>query len=187
MTWRSILEEEQALLREVLQAAERECDCIDASGRCHIDLVTDMSEFFRYFGDGLHDPKEGGLLHSRLRRRGMTGDHGPLEQLLDEHKWSHSQLDELRDTVDAIGKGDTGLIHQLSAQLREYLEVMRRHVDVEETAFFDLVSRYLTQNDLERLSEEFNAVHDGEAEEGVQAFHEGLAHRVLADEREICG
>ena len=187
MTWRSILEEEHRLLREVLEAAERECDCIDASGRCHIELVTDMIEFFRYFGDGLHDPKEDGLLYSRLRRRGMTRDLGPLEQLLGEHEWSHGQLDVLQDTVEAVRKGDSGLVPQLSTELREYIEVMRRHVDVEETVFFDLVSRHLNQTDLVELSQEFNVVHDDEAEEGVQAFYERLAHRVLADEREICG
>ena len=187
MTWRSILEEEHRLLGEVLEAAERECDSIDASGRCHVDLVTDMIEFFRFFGEGLHDPKEDGLLISRLRRRGMASEHGLLDRLQGEREWSHGQLNVLRDTVDAIGKGNKGLIHQLSAQLREYIAAMRRHVDVVETELFDAASSHLAQEDLDRLTEEFNAVHDGEAEEGVQAFYERLAHRVLADEREICG
>jgi hemerythrin-like domain-containing protein len=187
MTWRRILEGEHRLLYEVLEAAEKECDCIEASGRCRIDLVTDMIEFFRYFGEGLHDLKEEGLLYSRLHKRGMTSEDEPLEQLLSEHEWSRSQLDVLQDTVNDIKNGDTGLIRQLSAQLREYIEVMRLHMDVEETEFFDLVSHYLTQKDLDELTDEFDAAHDDEVDEGVQAFYEQLAHRVLADEREICG
>lgn len=186
MTWRKILEDEHRLVREVLTAAEKECDHIDTTGCCRIDLVGDMVEFFRYFSDGLHDPKEEGLLYARCHKRGMTDDDEPLEQMLGEHEWCRGKLDALEDTLLAIKAGNTGLNRELSAGLREYIDVNRCHIDVEETQFFDIVSHYLTRKDLDELTEEFDAVHFDEVEEGVQAFYEQLAHRVLAAETQVC-
>jgi hemerythrin-like domain-containing protein len=187
MTWRDILEREHRLLYEVLDAAEKECDRIDASGCARIELVGDMIEFFRYFGDGLHDPKEEGLLYARCHKRGMTNEDEPLEQMLGEHEWCRAQLDALQDTLDAIKGGKLGLVRELSTELREYVEVNRCHMEVEETAFFDLATHYLTEKDLDELTEEFEAVHYDEVEEGVQEFYESLAHRVLEAETEACG
>ena len=63
----------------------------------------------------------------------------------------------------------------------------RCHIEVEESLFFDMASNYLTERDLEELTAEFEAAHSDEVDEGVQAFYEGLAHRVLAAENEVCG
>lgn len=182
MTWREILEREHRVMYEVLAAAEKECAYIDETGDCHTALVQDMIEFFRYFADGLHDPKEEGLLYARCHRRGMTDEDQPLEQLLGEHEWSKGQLVALQHTVDAIKAGRGELAPELARELRDYVDVYRRHMEVEETQFFDLVSHYLTENDLKELSQEFAAVYEDELEEGVHGFYEELAHRVLAAE-----
>jgi hemerythrin-like domain-containing protein len=187
MTWRKILEDEHRLVLEVLQAAEKECDHIDATGCCRVELVGDMLEFFRYFNDGLHDPKEEGLLFARCHKRGMTDEDEPLEQMLGEHEWCCGKLDALQATLKAIAGGDAALSRGLSADLREYIDVNRCHIEVEETLFFDMASHYLTQRDLDELTEEFEAAHFDEVQEGVQAFYEELAHRVLAAENEACG
>lgn len=183
MTWRKILEEEHRLVLEVLDAAEKECDHIDATGCCHVDLAADMLEFFRYFNDGLHDPKEEGLLYTRCHKRGMTEQDEPLEQMIGEHEWSRIRLDALYDTLAALKAGNTSLGGELASGMREYIEVNRCHIDIEETLFFDTASHYLTEGDLEELTAEFEAVHADEVEEGVQSFYEALAHRVLAAER----
>ncbi|MEZ5125589.1 MAG: hemerythrin domain-containing protein [Thermoleophilia bacterium] len=187
MNWRDVLEGEHSLLLEVLDAAERECDFIDSTGNVHMDLVGDMVEFFRYFGDGLHDPKEEGLLYARCHRRGMTNDDEPLEQLMAEHEWCRATLDELQETLPAIKDGTTSAIRDLSVKLREYVQVTRCHIEVEETLFFDTTAHYLTEQDLAELSEEFARAHEEEVEEGVHAYYQELAHRVLAAETEMCG
>lgn len=186
MGWREILEREHRLQYRVLDAAEKECDHIDATGCCHVELVSDMIEFFRYFGDGLHDPKEDGLLYARCQKRGMTTDDEPLEQMLAEHEWCRTQLDMLQDTLAAVKAGDTGLVRDLSTQLREFADVNRTHMEVEETTFFDLCGHYLTSKDLDELSDEFERIHEDEVDEGVRAFYEKLANDVLQREIEAC-
>ena len=185
MTWRKILEREHELLLEVLSAAEKESAHIEATGRARIDLVSDMVEFFRYFGDGLHDPKEEGLLFVRCHRRGMTDEDEPLEQMLAEHEWMRAAQDDLQAMIDGLKAGNTSLARPLAAKLREYVEINRLHIKVEEELFYETVAHYLTDKDNEELTVEFDAVHYDEVEEGVQEFYEQLAHRVLAAEDEM--
>lgn len=183
MGWRKILEAEHRLMLEVSEAAEAECDHIELTGVVRTPLVTDILAFFRFFCDGLHDPKEDGLLFSRCHRRGMSEEDEPLEQMLGEHEWCAGRLDTLQAELAALPEDDREAALTFAADLREYLEVIRCHIDVEETLFFDLAQHYLTVNDRRELTEEFESVHYDEVEDGVQAFWEELAHRLYEEEK----
>ena len=145
MGWRKILEAEHRLMLEVAEAAEAECRHIEATGTIRADLVGDMIGFFRYFGDGLHHPKEESLLFARCHRRGMTDEDEPLEQMIGEHEWCRVKLDGLEQTLERIDPDDRAAALDFAARLREYLEVARCHVEVEEDVFFDTAQHYLTE------------------------------------------
>jgi len=181
MGWRKILEAEHRLMLEVAAAADKECDHIAATGAVRADLVGDILGFFR-FSDGLHDPKEDGLLFARCHKRGMTDDDEPLEQMIGEHEWCAGRLDRLHVELKELPEGDRGAALALAADLREYVEVLRCHIEVEESLFFDTAQHYLTESDRRRLTEEFEAVHYDEVEEGVEQYWQALAHRLLAAE-----
>jgi len=184
MGWRKILEAEHRLMLEVADAADKECAHIEATGVVRADLVGDMLGFFRFFCDGLHDPKEDGLLFARCHKRGMTDDDEPLEQMIGEHEWCAGRLDRLQVEVQELPEGDTAAARGFAADLREYVEVIRCHIEVEESLFFDTAQHYLTLEDRRQLTEEFESVHYDELEEGVEQYWEALAHRLLAAERD---
>ena len=182
MGWRKILEAEHRLMLEVADAADKECEHIAATGAVRADLVTDILGFFRFFCDGLHDPKEDGLLFARCHKRGMTDDDEPLEQMLGEHEWCTGRLDGLQVELKELRDGDSGAALAFAAGLTEYVEIVRCHIDVEESLFFDTAQHYLTESDRRQLTEEFESVHYDEVEEGVEQYWESLAHRLLAVE-----
>jgi hemerythrin-like domain-containing protein len=182
MGWRKILEAEHRLMLEVADAAEAECRHIQASGEIRVDLVGDMLGFFRYFADGLHDPKEEGLLYARCHRRGMTDQDEPLEQMIGEHEWCRGKLDAMERMLETMDPGDAAVVTEFAGCLCEYIEVVRCHIEVEEDVFFDTAQHYLTVNDRHELTEEFEAVHWDEVEEGVASYWEDLAHRLYATE-----
>jgi hemerythrin-like domain-containing protein len=179
MGWRSILEAEHRLMLEVAAAADAECAHIECTGELRPDLTDDILGFFRYFCDGLHDPKEDGLLYSRCRKRGMTEADEPLEQMLGEHEWCAGRLDALQRELRLVVLGDRASAPGFAADLREYVGVVRCHIAVEEKQFFGLAERYLTATDQAHLDEEFESVAFDEVEDGVHEYWEQLAHRVL--------
>ncbi len=182
MGWRKILEAEHRLVLDVADAADRECACIEATGAVRADLAGDILGFFRYFSDGLHDPKEEDLLYARCHRRGMTDQDEPLEQMIGEHEWCRGQLDGLEQSLERMARDDRASALDFAARMREYVEVVRCHIEVEEDVFFDTAQHYLTQNDRHELTEEFEAVHWDEVEEGVASYWEDLAHRLWVAE-----
>jgi hemerythrin-like domain-containing protein len=185
MSWRSILEAEHRLVREVADAAEAECANTEQTGRVRGDLVDAILAFFRYFTEGLHDPKEDGLLFARCHKRGMTEQDEPLEQLIGEHEWVAGRLDALHRELYDLAADDRDGSLRLAAGLREFIGVVRCHMEVEETQFFDLAEHYLTAGDREQLTEEFEAVRYAEVEEGVQAYWQDVAHKLLEVEKPV--
>ena len=112
----------------------------------------------------------------------MTDEDEPLEQMIGEHEWCRVKLDGLEQTLERIDPGDRAAALDFAARLREYLEVARCHVEVEEDVFFDTAQHYLTESDRHELTEEFEAVHWDEIEEGVSSYWEDLAHRLWVAE-----
>jgi hemerythrin-like domain-containing protein len=182
MGWRKILEAEHRLVLEVADAADRECDHTERTGSVRADLAGDILGFFRYFNDGLHDPKEEDLLIARCHRRGMTEEDEPLEQLIGEHEWCRGKLDGLERSLERLSPQDKEAALDFARRLHEYVDVIRCHIAVEEDVFFDLTQHYLTENDRHELTEEFEAVHWDEVEEGVASYWEDLAHRLWVAE-----
>lgn len=182
MGWRKILEAEHRLVLEVADAADKECAHIEASGVVRADLAGDILGFFRYFNDGLHDPKEEDLLFARCHKRGMTDEDEPLEQMLGEHEWCRGKLDCLEQLLEVMDADDRVAALDFAVRLREYVEVVRCHIEVEEDVFFDTAQHYLTLADRRALTEEFEAVHWDEVEAGVASYWEELAHRLTEAE-----
>jgi hemerythrin-like domain-containing protein len=182
MGWRRILEGEHRLVLEVADAADKECAHIEATGVVRADLAGDILGFFRYFNDGLHDPKEEDLLFARCHKRGMTDEDEPLEQMLGEHEWCRGKLDCLEQLLEVMDVDDRVAALDFATRMREYVEVVRCHIEVEEALFFDTAQHYLTLDDRRALTEEFEAAHWDEVETGVASYWEALAHRLTAAE-----
>ena len=105
MGWRKILESEHRLMLEVADAQTRNAPTSRPRAEARIDLVGEIIGFFRYFCDGLHDPKEDGLLFARCHKRGMTNEDEPLEQMIGEHEWCRGELDGLERRARAARAG----------------------------------------------------------------------------------
>ena len=129
MGWRRILEAEHRLMLEVADAADAECAHVEATGRVRGDLVDAILGFFRFFCDGLHDPKEDGLLFSRCHKRGMT-DAGRAAGAADRRA---------RVVRRAAGRPAARAVRPrpgqprarrcvFAAELREYVDVLRCHI-----------------------------------------------------------
>jgi hemerythrin-like domain-containing protein len=179
MGWRKILEAEHVVLLEVVDAAEREARHMEETGESRPEVIRSMLDFFRYFNDGLHDPKEEGLLFSRCHRRGMPCDEGKLGRMMHEHEVCRTHIDGLRDGFAKLNAG-TMEPQDFARRLYGYAELLREHIEIEQNEFYDAAQQYLTLDDRKELSEEFESVHYDEVEEGVLEYYEELGHHLSA-------
>jgi hemerythrin-like domain-containing protein len=173
-----ILKREHRTVLLVAKAARRD---LEGAGETHgiaEEEVERLLDFFRYFTNSCHDPKEEDLLFTALHRRGLPWDDYPLRELVREHEEMRIVLDSASDWLPLVKAGDTTAVMSLVHDLKIYLDLLERHVAAEEGALFPLVQELLTARDLEELSDAFAVITCEELEDGMHAYYTDVAHEL---------
>ena len=173
-----ILKQEHQTVLLVVKAARRDLEDAGETHEIAEEEVKQLLDFFRYFTNSCHDPKEEDLLFTALHRRGLPWDDYPLRELVREHEEMRIVLDSASDWLPLVKAGDTTAVMSLVHDLKVYLDLLERHVAAEEGALFPLVQELLTARDLEELNDAFAAITYEELEEGVHAYYTDLAHEL---------
>jgi hemerythrin-like domain-containing protein len=173
-----ILKREHQTVLLVVKAARRDLEDAGETHEIAEEEVKQLLDFFRYFTNSCHDPKEEDLLFTALHRRGLPWDDYPLRELVREHEEMRIVLDSASDWLPLVKAGDTTAVMSLVHDLEVYLDLLERHVAAEEGALFPLVQELLTARDLEELNDAFAAIACEELEEGVHAYYTDLAHEL---------
>jgi len=173
-----VLRREHSMVKLVLDAASRDLDTIAMRRTADAGELERLIEFFRYFADACHDPKEEDLLFCMLHRRGMSWETWPLDELLKEHEEMRVILDSAADWLPLVRQGEAAAIDPIVHNLRTYVALVDSHIEKEEDVVFPLAMRYLTGKDVEELRQAFDSIEEEEAEEGVREYYAELARRL---------
>ena len=165
------------MVRLVLDAAARDLDRVARTRDADVAEIERLIDFFRYFADAAHDPKEEDLLFCMLHRRGMSWQTWPLDELLKEHEEMRVILDSAADWLPLLRQGEPAAIDPLVHNLRTYVALVDAHIEKEETVVYPLAQRYLTAADVAELRQAFDSIEE-EEEEGVRDYYAELAHRL---------
>ena len=178
-----ILKREHRTVLLVVGAARRDLEVADETRGIAEVEVEQLLDFFRYFTNSCHDPKEEGLLFTALHRRGLSWDDSPLRELVREHHEMRVVLESAYDWLPPAEAGDSTAVMSLVHDLTVYLDLLERHIAAEEEAIFPIVQELLTARDLEELSDAFAAIACEELEQGVHAYYTDLAHELVGTAR----
>jgi hemerythrin-like domain-containing protein len=178
-----ILKREHRTVLRVVKAARRDLEVADETRGIADHEVERLLDFFRYFTNSCHDPKEEDLLFTALHRRGLSWDDYPLRELLREHHEMRVVLDSAYDWLPLVKAGDSTALMSLVHDLMVYLDLLERHIAAEEEAIFPIVQELLTARDLAELSDAFAAIACEELEQGVHAYYTDLAHELVGTAR----
>ena len=173
-----ILKREHRSVLLVVEAARRDLGGAGDMPEIAESEVERFLDYFRYFTNSCHDPKEEDLLFTALHRRGLAWDDYPLRELVRQHQEMRVVLDSASDWLPLVRAGDTTALLSLAHDLKIYLDLLERHIAAEEEAVFPLVLDLLTAPDLKELSDAFAAIACEELEEGVHAYYTDLAHEL---------
>ena len=173
-----ILKREHSVVRLVTAAARRDLAEEAATHSLALEEIEKLIDFFRYFANSCHDPKEEDLLFAMLHRRGMAWDAYPLRGLVQDHEEMRVILDSAEDWLPQLRSGDAAALEPLVHNLRTYVDFVDRHIDMEEEVVFPMAAQYLSAADFEELSDAFAAIACEELEEGVHAYYSDLAHEL---------
>lgn len=187
------LTREHVLLILMTKTAEQEVRYMRDTGEYRKDEVGQLVDFFEFFTEACHDPKEENFLFAHLRNRGLSADTGILAQFYRDHEEFTTRLRAIEHWLLADKKDGPKDVAELAGQLNDYLNLMRSHVAREEDHLFTLANGLLTDEDQKEIERGFDAVESEEVAEGVQEKYSELAHllvgrptETLLKEHKIC-
>jgi hemerythrin-like domain-containing protein len=173
-----ILKREHRMVSQVAQAARRDVDRAGETGTADAGELDDLIEFFRYFMNSCHAPKEEDLLFTMLHRRGLAWDTSPLCDLVREHETMRLMLDSASDWLVPFTAGEAGALQPLLHDLATYLDLLEQHIAEEEELVFPLAQELLAGHDFAELGEAFAALACEELDDGMHTYYADMARHL---------
>ena len=163
-----ILKDEHDLILQALDALEQKIAALETGAAPDRAYFEKAVHFLRTFADKCHHGKEEDLLFKTMVDRGFPLQGGPIAVMLSEHDSGRAFIRGMADGAAALGK-DPGATQQIIQSGRGYIQLLRGHIDKENTILFPLADHVLTPEDQEHLGKEFERF---EAEETGVGVHE---------------
>ena len=143
-----------AMLAVVETAAYRLRDGKDVSPT----LFTDAVGFFRNFADACHHGKEELELFPELVEHGLPKEGGPVGVMLVEHDQGRAFVRGMKEAADKYAQGDQSAIPALVSNVLGYVELLRAHIDKENSVLFNMADRLLSDTEQDQLYDGFEEI-----------------------------
>jgi len=177
-----VLLEEHRNIEKLLVVLEQELDVFDHSESPDYEILQAVIDYFQYYPEGYHHPKED-ILFEKLKLRDPVAAMriGDVE---DEHEMETERLNRFAQAVDDVLAGREYLRQNFHDVVREFIEYQRQHMDKEERLLFPAAIKALRAEDWAeidaRMDDRKDPLFDGVTD---RKFH-ALRQTILRWERE---
>jgi hemerythrin-like domain-containing protein len=149
-----------------LDALETEISQIEAGRAPDRVYFEKVVEFLRTFADKCHHGKEEHLLFKTMVDRGFPREVGPIAVMLHEHEVGRAFVRGISEAA-ASAAGDPGAARRIIDSARGFIQLLRGHIDKENTILFPMADNVLTPEDQAHLKEEFERFESQETGAGI--------------------
>jgi hemerythrin-like domain-containing protein len=162
----ALLSDEHRVIERVLAALER---LTEKPALASLDSWKKALDFIRRFADQCHHLKEEKILFLALEEHGIPNEGGPIGMMLIEHEEGRSYVRAMFDALGKIEAGDSSAQAALYDNAKQYLRLLREHIQKEDEILFRMADEVLSADEQKKLLAAF-AEH--EAEEMGAGVHE---------------
>jgi hemerythrin-like domain-containing protein len=149
-----LMNEHEAIF-SAIQIMERMIATIEKATLLDTKDIHDFIEFLKEFADKCHHGKEEGFLFPAMIGAGVPDKGGPIGVMLAEHAQGRKLI---RDMEESISTNVDQM--KLAQAAREYVHLLKNHIQKENMALFPMAERVLTATQLEKLYERFEEHED---------------------------
>jgi hemerythrin-like domain-containing protein len=165
-----ILVEEHTLILQALDALERKIAQVESGAPADPAYFQKAVEFLRTFADKCHHGKEEHLLFKTMVERGFPREAGPIAVMLHEHDVGRAFVRGIAEAA-ASPALDGAAIRRIIENGRGFVQLLRAHIDKENSILFPMADNLLSPEDHAYLEKEFERF---EAEETGVGFHQAM-------------
>ena len=165
-----ILVEEHTLILQALDALERKIAQVESGAAADPAYFQKAVEFLRTFADKCHHGKEEHLLFKTMVERGFPREAGPIAVMLHEHDLGRAFVRGIAEAA-ASPVVDGAAVRRMIENGRGFIQLLRAHIDKENTILFPMADNVLGPEDHAYLEKAFERF---EAEETGAGVHEAM-------------
>ena len=151
----AVLKTEHRVILRVVDVLERLVIRSQRGDGFEGDTFKQCVEFFRFFADACHHAKEEELLFPALEARGIPRENGPIGCMLEEHTLARGFTKAMGEALDERDRDDAGAEQRFIAAAREYIALLRAHINKEDNVLFNMGDSVLTAEDQSSLCDKF--------------------------------
>ncbi len=152
------LEQEHRTIEKILRVIGVLADELAENRYIDSDILRDLCQFLRIYGNQCHHGKEESYLFPMLESHGVPEEGCPLGALRHEHERSRALTQELAQASAEYAANPHAGRSALSEVFRNLVQFYPAHIWKEEYLLFPLARKVLSVQDDERLLKEFTSV-----------------------------
>jgi hemerythrin-like domain-containing protein len=142
---RVMVEEHQLILR-MITLVEHNTALMEAGRFRNWQFFIEAVDFIRNYADRFHHAKEEDVLFAVLVDNGMPAKQSPIEAMLIEHDQGRAHVWAMEAAAAQALAGEPGQIPLIAAHARGYAQLLRGHIDKEDTILYPLAERILPED-----------------------------------------
>ena len=137
-------------------------------------------DFLTTFADRCHHGKEENVFFPALAKRGLPTQVGPIAVMLADHCEGRELRTRLATAVEAARRSEPKAIAEFAAASRAYVDLMRDHIDKENSVLFPMGDGMLSPEDQIAIEKAFERVEHLDMGAGVHDRYLALVERLCA-------
>jgi hemerythrin-like domain-containing protein len=167
-----ILMEEHRLIERVLDALELASGHVAQHQPVRPGFFLDAADFIAGYADGCHHHKEEDVLFGAL---GGPETEGAVEMMLDEHRQARTLTKGMREAARRLESGDETARGPLVSNARQYVALLRDHIEKEDEMLFPMAEELLTAEAKNQLTSGIEQIEREEESTGAPQKFRALA------------
>jgi hemerythrin-like domain-containing protein len=117
-----------------------------------MEFFFSAADFIRNYADGTHHQKEEGILFTALEANGLPKDAEPVSVFMDEHVEARRLTRGMIVCAERIKAGDAGAKNELIRHARDYVALLREHIQKEDRVLFPMAESVLADGGAQLLA-----------------------------------
>jgi len=151
-----LLMKEHRLIEKMIQLMEKEIEKMKRFVKANPLFIDIAVDFIRMYADRTHHGKEEDILFRDLEKKEFSPNHTKImEELVEEHIWARNTVAKLVDAKNQYEKGNVKVLNDIVKHLSELTEFYPKHVEKEDKHFFIPVMKYFTEEEKDKMFQEF--------------------------------
>lgn len=147
---------EHRLIERMLVVIEHELEHIESTGRVNPSFIDTVVDFIGVYADRTHHGKEEDILFRDLSAKQMSDqDRTIMAELIAEHAFGRQVTADLVAANARYRAGDQTALAVIVAKLKVLTDFYPRHIAKEDRVFFPATRRYLSEQEEQRMLDEF--------------------------------